>query len=426
MFGNLLERMNSAMEAAANQTFSQKYRCFPIAAKKQELEEGDKILLPPSALDTLAHLKVDYPMLFAVENPETGRQSHCGVMEFSAEEGFAYLPYWMMQNLLLESGAVVRVTNVSLPLGNYVQFQPHRTAFIELANPKAVLENALRRFSCMTTGDTIVVKHMEQTYCLDVLDVKPGNAVSIIETDVNVDFAPPKDYVEPTRPSAAATAASNSSSSSASSSSSSASSSSSSSSGKEKASTAAAAAPPKSYFERLGSGHSLKDTGNGRQASSLSSSSSMDIDPSSSSSTSQSSAATLSSQISRPTTAGESHIVTQVKGQYTYTYRVDNATKQKRLVSRTVTKSPSLSSSSSGGAIGTKATSSSSSSTSSLSSTSSSSSGGAIGGGSSSNNKRPMSAAAQAAAARIKRQNAVGKPAKPAFDFSQSKGHSLK
>ena len=30
-----------------------------------------------------------------------------------------------------------------------------------------------------------------------VLDTKPGNAVSIIETDMNVDFAPPVGYEEP-------------------------------------------------------------------------------------------------------------------------------------------------------------------------------------------------------------------------------------
>lgn len=36
----------------------------------------------------------------------SGRKTHCGVLEFSAAEGSCYLPYWMMQNLLLEEGAL--------------------------------------------------------------------------------------------------------------------------------------------------------------------------------------------------------------------------------------------------------------------------------------------------------------------------------
>lgn len=46
-------------------------------------------------------------MLFKVENGRSGRFTHCGVLEFIADEGCAYLPHWMMQNLLLEvSGCV--------------------------------------------------------------------------------------------------------------------------------------------------------------------------------------------------------------------------------------------------------------------------------------------------------------------------------
>ena len=36
-------------------------------------------------------------------------------------------------------------------------------------------------------------------YELSVLEVKPGNAVSIIECDMNVEFAAPVGYKEPTR-----------------------------------------------------------------------------------------------------------------------------------------------------------------------------------------------------------------------------------
>ena len=88
-------------------TFEARYRVYPMAfLDKPQAEEGDKVILPPSALDRLASLHVEYPMVFRVENPTTGRNTHCGVLEFVAEEGNVYLPHWMMNNLLLQVGRV--------------------------------------------------------------------------------------------------------------------------------------------------------------------------------------------------------------------------------------------------------------------------------------------------------------------------------
>jgi hypothetical protein len=42
-----------------------------------------------------ASLHIEYPMLFKVENGSTGRSTHCGVLEFIAQEGHVYLPRWV-------------------------------------------------------------------------------------------------------------------------------------------------------------------------------------------------------------------------------------------------------------------------------------------------------------------------------------------
>jgi len=117
-------------------------------------------------------------------------------MEFSAEEGCAYVPHWMMENLLLQPGEMIMFSNVTLPKATFVQLQPHLTKFTELSNPRVVLEKALRNFTCLTKGDRIVISFGDTKYELDVKEVKPGNAVSIIETDVNVDFYEPRDFKE--------------------------------------------------------------------------------------------------------------------------------------------------------------------------------------------------------------------------------------
>ncbi|KAM0834405.1 hypothetical protein ACQ4PT_063612 [Festuca glaucescens] len=182
-------------------TFEQTYRCYPASfIDKPQLESGDKIIMPPSALDRLASLHIEYPMLFEVRNTAAERTSHCGVLEFIAEEGMIYMPYWMMQNLLLQEGDMVFIKNATLPKGTYVKLQPHTTDFLDITNPKAILEKTLRNYSCLTTGDSIMVAYNNKKYYIDIVETKPSSAVSIIETDCEVDFAPPLDYIEPERP----------------------------------------------------------------------------------------------------------------------------------------------------------------------------------------------------------------------------------
>ena len=72
---------------------------------------------------------------------QSSRTTHCGVLEFVADEGKVYIPYWMMQNLALDEGGLLQVESASLPVGNFAKFQPHSVDFLDLTNPKAVLES---------------------------------------------------------------------------------------------------------------------------------------------------------------------------------------------------------------------------------------------------------------------------------------------
>eukprot|EP00927_Polykrikos_kofoidii_P071278 TRINITY_DN6756_c0_g1_i3.p1 TRINITY_DN6756_c0_g1~~TRINITY_DN6756_c0_g1_i3.p1 ORF type:complete len:318 (-),score=66.63 TRINITY_DN6756_c0_g1_i3:146-1099(-) len=178
--------------------FDHQYQAFPVSFMgREDLEKGNKIILPQSALDHLARLQISYPMLFEISSTVGTTRTHGGVQEFIAEEGTCYLPYWMMGNLLLQEGDLVRVTNTSLPKGTFVKLQPVSSDFLDIHNPRAVLENSLRNFATLTVGDCVVIDYNQKKYEIEIIECKPSNAVSIIEADVNVDFAPPKDYKEP-------------------------------------------------------------------------------------------------------------------------------------------------------------------------------------------------------------------------------------
>lgn len=129
-----------------------------------------------------------------LSNPQLGKKTYCGVLEFSAEEGLCYLPYWMMNNLFLEEGSEVILRNVTMQKGKFVVLQPHETAFINLANPKAILEQELTNYSCLMKGDTINIQYQGRDYLIDIVETKPEDQICVVEADIEVDFREPLDY----------------------------------------------------------------------------------------------------------------------------------------------------------------------------------------------------------------------------------------
>jgi ubiquitin fusion degradation protein 1 len=182
-------------------SFVEQYRCYSISLmsgrEREELNYGGKIIMPASALEKLASLNIVYPMLFKLMPKEGEKYTHCGVLEFIAEEGRIYVPYWMMQQLLLEEGDMIIIKNVNLEIGTYVKLQPQSKDFLDISDPKAVLENSLRSFACLTKGDLIALNYNDRIYELLIMETQPGEAISIIEADVEVEFAPPVGYEEP-------------------------------------------------------------------------------------------------------------------------------------------------------------------------------------------------------------------------------------
>merc|ERR1719152_983031 len=116
----------------------------------------------------------------------------------------------MMENMHLNEGDVVHLRSATVPKGSFVKLQPQTSDFIQISNPKAVLEKSLGSFSALTKGETFRIFYNKKKYDIGVVEVRPEGgrfppgspqAVCIIEADVQVDFEAPADYVEPPRPS---------------------------------------------------------------------------------------------------------------------------------------------------------------------------------------------------------------------------------
>ena len=109
----------------------------------------------------------------------------------------------MLETLSLSPGDILQIKSTDLPPGRFIKLQPQSPNFLDISDPKAVLENAFRNFACFTIGDTFTFAYNDTIYSIAVLETKPSialkGAIGVLETDLEVDFAPPVGYEEPKR-----------------------------------------------------------------------------------------------------------------------------------------------------------------------------------------------------------------------------------
>jgi ubiquitin fusion degradation protein 1 len=70
----------------------------------------------------------------------------------------------MMQTLLLDTGDILQIKSTDLPSASLVKLQPQDINFLEITDPKAVLEKAFRQFSTVTKGDIFSFKYNDTVY----------------------------------------------------------------------------------------------------------------------------------------------------------------------------------------------------------------------------------------------------------------------
>ena len=182
--------------------FIEVYKAFPATILgREDINLSNSIILPPSALQQLSNIKnfgnSKDPVLFKILNIDLNIYTHCGVKEFTAEEGCCYLPLNMFDKLCLTEGQKVNLRALTLKPGTFIKLQPHKTEFTTIPNPKTVLEYNLKDYFCVTEGDTISIKFGKKIYQIDVIKCKPDKQIRTLNCNLEVDFAPPKDYKEP-------------------------------------------------------------------------------------------------------------------------------------------------------------------------------------------------------------------------------------
>ena len=208
---------------------------------------GDKIILPPSALEQLLtaatvpvphedhnphnpypfseerqsrpaaverQQQLPHPLTFRLINPKNNRLLYAGVREFTAAEGQVVLSPYLRNCLglrnaaslsqrqnaavpspsapdssLIEDGDRITVHLQELPKGTYVKLRPLEAGY-DPEDWKALLEKYLRdNFTTLTRNEILSVPADMRNYEFLVDELKPGDeAISLVDTDLAVDI----------------------------------------------------------------------------------------------------------------------------------------------------------------------------------------------------------------------------------------------
>lgn len=188
-------------DAVATLTFP----CYAAGAigGRPALEATDKVVLPPKALEQVLELRIPLPLTLeatpatadaADETPlPPWRVAHCGVVDFTAPDGIAFVPVAIMRKLGVGEGDRVTFRTARLPPGTYAQLQPLGEDWARVPEREACLELALRQYQTLTIGDVIAVlaPHDRRIHRFRCLETRPADAVSLLNTDLTLDVTTP-------------------------------------------------------------------------------------------------------------------------------------------------------------------------------------------------------------------------------------------
>ena len=205
---------------------------------------GDKIILPPAALEQLlsaaivtvpsdlssnvhtdtfdpfnphsyaaerqarlqsyeTRQQLPQPLTFRIVNPQNGSIVYAGVREFSAEEDHVGLSLFLRQALGLKQDDLESITLgegvdsdprltvhvQQLPKGTFVRLRPLESGY-DPEDWKALLERHMRdTFTTLTTGEILSIPSGKDEYRFLIDKVVPeGDGICIVDTDLEVDI----------------------------------------------------------------------------------------------------------------------------------------------------------------------------------------------------------------------------------------------
>lgn len=169
---------------------------FSEHALMNELENSNKTLIPAACIPDL---DLDAgPTYIEISSVENERSVVCAVHEYTESPGIIFIPSRIMNVLGIDADDKVTVVQkTDIPNGEYIKIKPFQKAFIELSNPKAILEKHISQFyPILSQGEVININYNDFNYQIEIVETKPQKVIQTTNCDINLDFDKPVDMCD--------------------------------------------------------------------------------------------------------------------------------------------------------------------------------------------------------------------------------------
>ncbi|KJH46641.1 ubiquitin fusion degradation protein UFD1 [Dictyocaulus viviparus] len=157
---------------------------YKVTLKKiSRLHTSGMVVLPDSAFEPLNARQISLPLCVKV-SASPDRFTYCGVIEYHAPEGRAYLPAWVMRHLSISDGQIVYIQQADLPVATSILLDAMTPLTHTFKKPRDVLPIVVRNYDFVTTRDMISIQHQGKRFDLLVKQVKPEGAACIADGNV--------------------------------------------------------------------------------------------------------------------------------------------------------------------------------------------------------------------------------------------------
>ena len=165
-------------------------------------EYSNRIILPMFVLDRISREdKIDYPLFFYIEKND--KRYYFSVDKFLPDISDFYIPNHIFEQIGIEYGDYQElfIDFKTLEKGTHLVLEPHDKEFLNVPNPKSYLETHLiRSYPSLSQGTIIRILYRNCYLDFNVKETKPSNYITSLDTDIEVDFEKPLNYIEPPPP----------------------------------------------------------------------------------------------------------------------------------------------------------------------------------------------------------------------------------
>ena len=169
---------------------------FSEHSLQNELENSNKTLLPAACIPDL-DLESGTTYVEII-NPSNQKKIVCAVHEYTESPGIIFIPSKLMNSIDLDAGYRVEVNQkTDIEKGEFIKIKPFQKAFIELADPKVILEKYISQYyPILSQGEIITINYNNHEYNIEVTETRPNKVIQTTNCDINVDFERPVDMVD--------------------------------------------------------------------------------------------------------------------------------------------------------------------------------------------------------------------------------------